>query len=243
MEQWIHTRKDQEGYEGQVETLCELYQEAQALKAQGVHVVSVDEKTGIQALERKAVTPMKPGQVARQDSEYTRHGTQCLIANLEVATGSIIEPSVQDRRTEADFVAHIRRTVNTDPDGHWIFILDQLNTHQSESLVRFVATQCKLTEALGTKGKQGILHTMKTRKSFLCDPSHRIRFVYTPKHASWLNQIECWFSLISRHLLNRLSVSSKAILRNLILNYIEYYNRVMAKPFKWLYRGKKSLAN
>ncbi|WP_169923652.1 transposase [Xenorhabdus innexi] len=71
----------------------------------------------------------------------------------------------------------------------------------------------------------------------LSDPTHRIRFVYTPKHASWLNQIECWFSLVSRHLLRRLSVSSKAILRTCILKYIEYYNRVLAKPFKWLYRG------
>lgn len=185
---------------------------------------------------------MKPNQVARQDSEYTRHGTQCLIANLEVATGRILQPTVQDTRTEDDFVNHVRQTVNIDPAGQWVFIADQLNTHKSESLVRYVAEHCEVTADLGVKGKTGILHTMETRMNFLSDPTHRIRFVFTPKHASWLNQIECWFSLISRHLLKRLSVISKDELRNLILKYIDYYNRVMAKPFKWLYRGEKRLA-
>lgn len=242
MEEWIHTRKDQEGYEEQVGAICQLYREAQVLHTQGIHVVSVDEKTGIQALEREATTAMKPHQIARQDNEYTRHGTQCLIANLEVATGRIVEPTVRETRTEEDFVEHIRRTVNTDPQGQWILIVDQLNTHKSESLVRFVAEACGVTEALGVKGKEGILHTMQTRMNFLSNPAHRIRFVYTPKHASWLNQIECWFSLISRHLLKRLCVTSKDRLRDLILRYIDYYNRVMAKPFKWLYRGKQELA-
>lgn len=186
---------------------------------------------------------MKPGQPARQDPEYIRHGTQCLIANLEVATGRIVEPSVQDTRTEQDFVEHIRRTVDTDPNGQWIFIADQLNTHKSESLVRFVAEHCAVSEDLGSKGKSGVLRTMETRMNFLTEPSHRIRFVYTPKHASWLNQIECWFSLISRHLLKRLSVASKEKLRDLILKYVEYYNRVNAQPFKWLYRGEKPLAD
>jgi transposase len=243
VEEWIHTRKDQEGYRERVDEVCGLYREAQHLEAQGIHVVSVDEKTGIQALERNATTPMKPQQVARQDHEYTRHGTQCLIANLEVATGRILAPTVQPTRTEEDFVTHIRDTVDTDPQGQWIFIADQLNTHKSESLVRFVAERCGISENLGKKGKEGILQTMETRMDFLSDPNHRIRFAYTPKHASWLNQIECWFSLISRHLLKRLSVTSKEVLRDLILKYIDYYNRVMAKPFKWLYRGAKQLVD
>jgi hypothetical protein len=202
----------------------------------------VDEKTGMQALERKAITPMKQDQVARQDNEYTRHGTQCLIANLEVATGRVVTSTVQDTRTEQDFFEHIRRTVNTDPDGQWIFIADQLNTHKSESLVKYVAQCCDIRDDLGIKGKRGVLATMGTRMQFLSDPAHRIRFVYTPKHASWLNQIECWFSLISRHLLRRLSVTSKAMLRDLVVKYIDYYNRTMAKPFNWLYRGKTAQA-
>jgi hypothetical protein len=223
--------------------VCELYREAQTLEAQGVRVVSVDEKTGIQALERKATTQMKPKQVARQDNEYTRHGTQCLTANLAVATGRIIAPTVQDTRTEKDFVEHVRRTVSTDPNAQWIFIADQLNTHKSESLVRFVAKHCDVSDDLGVKGKTGVLQSMETRMQFLSDPNHSVRFVYTPKHASWLNQIECWFSLISRHLLRRLSVSSTELLRDLIMKYIEYYNRVLAKPFKWLYRGNEASAS
>ncbi len=219
-------------------TVCGLYRQAQELEAQGIHVISVDEKTGIQARERKETTSMQENQFARQDNEYTRHGTQCLIANLNVATGRILQPTVQETRTEQDFLEHVRHTVETDPQGQWIFIADQLNTHKSESLVHFVAEQCGITDCLGVKGKTGILHTMESRMNFLCDPTHHIRFVYTPKHASWLNQIECWFSLISRHLLRRLSVTSTTVLRELILRYIDYYNRVMAKPFRWLYRGK-----
>ncbi|MBD2783067.1 transposase [Xenorhabdus sp. DI] len=216
-----------------------MYRQAPTLQAQGIHVVSVDEKTGIQARERIALTPMKAHQVARQDCEYIRHGTQCLIANLEVASGKILQPTVQDRRTERDFVAHIRQTVAQDPSGQWIFIVDQLNTHKSASLVEFIAEACGLNEALGVKGKWGTLQSMETRMQFLSDLTHRIRFVYTPKHASWLNQIECWFSLVSRHLLRWLSVNSKEILRTLILKYIEYYNQVLAKPFKWLYRRNR----
>lgn len=188
------------------------------------------------------MTPMKKGQVERQDSEYERHGTQCIIANLEVATGKIIHPTVGDTRTEQDFLAHIRKTVESDPEGEWIFIADQLNTHKSESLVQFIAERCSITDELGVKGKEGILKSMASRMDFLTKSAHKIRFVYTPKHASWLNQIECWFSIISRQLLKRLSVVSKEMLHDLILNYIEYYNRVAAKPFKWLYTRKKLCA-
>ena len=205
-----------------------------------IHVISVDEKTGIQALERLAVTPMKKNQVERQDSEYKRHGTQCLIANIEVATGKVIHPTVGDTRTEEDFMKHIENTVKTSPDHGWIFVSDQLNTHKSESLVRFVAQQCGLACDLGIKGKSGILKNMDSRMSFLAEKEHRIRFAYTPKHASWLNQIECWFSIISRQLLRRLSVSSKEKLNEFIHSYIDYYNRTGAAPFKWLYMRKKS---
>ena len=174
-----------------------LYREAQTLHALGISVVSVDEKMGIQALERKVTTAMKPDQAARQDTEYTRHGTQCLIANLEIATDRVLLPTVRDTRKEEDFVDHIRQTLKTAPDEEWIFITDQLNTHKSEGLVRLVAEQGGISDDLGVKGKTGILQSMATQMKFLSDRDHQIRFVYTPKHAFWLNQVECWFSLIS----------------------------------------------
>ena len=201
--------------------------------------MSTDEKTGIQALERTHPTrPMIPGKVELREFEYIRHGTQTLIANFEVATGQLITPSIGPTRTEADFVAHIWQTIATDPDAPWIFIVDQLNTHKSESLVRLVAHLCELDEDLGVKGTRGILKSMETRAAFLQDQTHRIRFVYTPKHTSWLNQIEIWFSILVRRLLKRASFTSTDELRERILAFIDYFNKTMAKPFKWTYAGR-----
>ena len=181
---------------------------------------------------------MKSGYVEYQEFEYTRHGTCCLIANFYVATGEVLCPTLGETRTEQDFVAHIEQTVANDPDAHWIFIVDQLNTHRSEGLVHFVAHKEHLDINLGVKGKEGILHTMKTRMAFLTDPARRIRFVYTPRHASWLNQIELWFSILVRRLLKRANCQSVDQLKQRILAFIDYFNQTMAKPFKWTYKGK-----
>jgi transposase len=209
------------------------------LSRDGVHTVSVDEMTGIQALERIAPTrPMRPGRVERREFEYTRHGTQCLIGNFDVVTGEVIAPTVQATRTEEDFAGHIQRTVATDPEATWVFVCDNLTTHCSESLVRYVAEACDLEVDLGKKGKSAVLKSVETRKDFLIESGHRIRFVYVPKHTSWLNQIEIWFSILVRRVIKRGNFTSTADLRDKILAFIDYFNRTMAKPFKWTYTGR-----
>lgn len=170
--------------------------------------------------------------------EYTRHGTLCLIANFDVVTGQVIAPTIGLTRTEDDFVAHVSGTLELDPDGTWVFVVDQLNTHKSEGLVRLVAERCGITDDLGVKGKSGVLKNMKTRKRFLEDKGHRIRFVYTPRHASWLNQVEIWFSILSRRALKRASFDSLEALERRLTEFIEYFNTVLAKPFRWTYAGK-----
>lgn len=164
------------------------------------------------------------------------------MVNFEVATGQIISASLGPTRTEADFAAHIARTLATAPEGAWVFIVAQLNTHQSESLVRLVAAECDLTEEVGVKGESGILQSMATRAAFLGDAAHRIQFVYVPKHTSWLNQVEIWLSILVRKVLKRASFGSTEELRARILAFIEYFNRTMAKPFKWTYTGRPLVA-
>lgn len=201
--------------------------------------MSTDEKTGMQALERLHETkPVRPGLVERVEFEYIRHGTLSLIANFDVVTGKVVSPSIGPTRTEADFVAHINQTIDTDPDAGWIFVADQLNTHHAATLVELVARRCGIKDELGTKGDTGILKSKKTRRTFLEDPTHRIRFVYTPRHCSWLNQVEIWFSILARRLLKRATFTSLEDLRLRVAKFIDYFNDVLAKPFRWTYTGR-----
>jgi len=239
---WLNTpEKDPVVFAQQSGAICTSYAQAVSQYEQGAHTVSTDEMTGIQALERKSPTkPCRPGQIEKREFEYIRHGTQTLIANLEIASGQVIAPSIGPTRTEADFAAHILQTIATDPTANWTFITDQLNTHQSESLVRLVAELCLLPDELGVKDKAGILKSMPSRAAFLSDPTHRIRFVYTPRHSSWLNQIEIWFSTLVRRLLKRGSFTSVQDLRQRLLDFIAFFNRT-AKPYKWTYKGRPLL--
>jgi transposase len=183
---------------------------------------------------------MKAGEVERIDPEYKRHGTSGIIASRNVATGEIVEPMVQPTRTEKDFLAHIGSVISLHPDDRHVFIVDNLNTHMSESLVRMTARIEDMDETgLGIKGKCGVLKSKQSRAGFLSDTSHRIVFMYTPKHCSWLNQIECWFSIITRRLLNRRASFKNVLdLEDKIKSFIEYYNQNMKKPFLWNYKGK-----
>ncbi|GAC1404814.1 MAG: hypothetical protein NVSMB65_20780 [Chloroflexota bacterium] len=235
---WLTPPVERESFEREVQAVCACYHAAPALAAQGVHTVSTDEKP-MQVLERAHPgLPLIPGHVERREFEYVRHGTQCLIANLDVPSGQVVAPSLGPTRTEEDFVAHIAQTVATDPQAEWIFIVDNLNTHRSAGLVEWVAQACGIDADLGVKERRGILESMATRGAFLGDPAHRLRFVYLPPHTSWLNQVEIWLGTLSRLVLRRGSHASDAALRHQILAFIAHYNRVMAKPIKWTYTGR-----
>ena len=151
---WLNTtEKNADTFEREAAAVCRTYLEApQKAADNGTHTVSVDEATSLQALERNAPDkPAQPGSLAKKEFEYTRHGTTTLTAGLDVVTGQIVSPTLEATRTEPEFVAHIARTVNLDPEAEWIFVIDNLNTHVSESLVNWVAQQCDLPNALGKK--------------------------------------------------------------------------------------------
>jgi transposase len=238
---WLNTtEKDPQRFEEQVQKVCETYLEAPAReRTEGTHTVCVDEMTGLQALERIAPSKaMIAGKCELIEFEYTRHGTLCLIGNFVVTTGELLRPTLGPTRTESDFADHITQTVATDPSGSWIFVVDNLNIHGSESLVKLVAEACAITTDLGKKERRGVLKSVASRQAFLSNESHRIRFVYLPKHSSWLNPIEVIFGVIMRKVIRRGSFPSVKDLREKLLNFIEYFNRVFAKPFRWTYTGR-----
>jgi len=235
----MNRKSDDPAFQERSEKVCQTYQQApeRAAAAEPTHTVSVDEKTGIQALERAAPDkPMRQGSWAKQEYEYIRHGTLCLLASLCVVTGKVF-PWLNETRTEEDFAYFVWQLVAQDPAARWIIVLDNLNTHCSESLVRLVAELCGIEADLGKKDKQGILKSMASRSAFLSDESHRIRFVYTPKHCSWLNQIEIWFGILCRRLLNRSSFVSVKAMQERIIAFIDYFNETLAKPFRWTFTG------
>lgn len=236
---WL-TKKRDERSEEKTQDICETYALALKRLAEGEVTFSVDEMTGIQALERSAPgLPMTPGNPERREFEYVRHGTQTLTAAFDVATGHVFG-HVGETRTEDDFAAYLRKLMEQKPDAErYHIVVDNLNTHMSEAVVRFVANMSGIEEgALGVKGKTGVLENMRTREDFLHDPKHKVVFHFTPKHASWLNQIEIWFSILVKKVIRRGNFASKEDLRDKILSFIDYFNTTLAKPFRWTYQGK-----
>jgi transposase len=238
--------------EEKIQEGCALYAKAVERAKQGEHTISTDEMTGVQAIERKYPDlPMQPdspevpgGRVLYREFEYVRHGTLSCFLNLDVATGRVISPSCGPTRNERDMAAHVQKLIESDTKAtKWRLIMDNLNTHQSETLVRYIAKMEGIEEAaLGVKEKSGILKSMETRAVFLHDESHKVVFYYTPKHASWMNQVEIFLSILVRKLLKRGNFTSIDDLHDKILAFLEYYNRTMAKPIKWTYTGIKEAA-
>jgi hypothetical protein len=239
---WCNTTEaDRAVFQTQVEIVCQTYLDAPELYSTfHIHTVCVDEMTSLQANEKRAETkPPKPGLPAKAEFQYTRHGTVCVLANWHVAQGQILSPTISETRDNHDFARHIADTIASDPEAGWIFVLDNLNTHSGEPLVRMVADQLGIDpDSLGAKRKGGILKTVETRKAFLSEKSHRIRFVYLPKHSSWLNQIEIIFGIINRRVIRHGSFLSKLDLIEKLQRFMTYFNETIAKPMNWTYTGR-----
>jgi len=234
---WLNSKPDERKDE-RIADICGIYHDSTE-RADNEIVLSIDEMTGIQALERCAPDmPMGPKKPVAREFEYIRHGTQTLLAGFNVATG-VIQGLCRDTRKEEDLVDLIDHLIETNPGYEtYHFVADQLNTHKSAGLVEYVAGFCEIVEDLGIKGKEGILKSMDTREAFLSKQDKRIVFHYTPKHASWMNQIEIWFGILMRKVIKRGNFLSKDDLKKKILDFMDYFNETMAKPFKWTYQGK-----
>jgi hypothetical protein len=232
---WLHSGDPD--FEAKVLDVARLYLEAPRLYQRGELVVCVDEKTGIQALERKHPSrPMQPGRPERREYEYIRHGTRCLLGSFVVTTGRVLA-DVTARRTRHDFCAHLRGVAAAFADAarvHWV--MDNLNTHWSLELCRLIA------RLSGVPHRPRRLRTGAQRRAFLTDPDHKHVIHYTPKHGSWMNQIEIWFGRLTRQLLHRGNFLSIRDLAAQIRRYIDYYNRWHAKPYRWTYTGQPMVA-
>jgi transposase len=220
-------------FDAKAQDICRLYVQAPLLHQRGELVVCTDEKTGMQILERKHPTiPAQPGKPEKREHEYIRHGARCLIASFVVPTGQVVW-DLGVTRTSRDFAAHLAHAAKQYPDQqrfHWV--LDNLNTHWSLDV-------CELMARLnGLPFHKMDLRTGAQRRAFLTDPEHKHVFHFTPKHGSWLNQVELWFATLARRFLKRGDFASAADFTTRLTAYLNDHNTHRAHPYRWTYTGQ-----
>ncbi len=236
---YLHSKEKYESYETfreKIRVINDVYARAAELKEQNTVVTCTDEMTGLQALEH--AYPDKdamPGMVARRDFNYVRHGTTAFIGFFNVQDGTVFEPYLASTRGDDDFRDALSLVIDANPGKKHLFVLDNLNIHKSEALVRYVAKQIGYRGDLGVKNKQGILKNMESRATFLSDERHSIRFCFVPIHCSWMNQIEIWFGILNKKLLKRASFTSVDDLQKAIREFVAQHNAMFAHPYRWTY--------
>jgi hypothetical protein len=220
-------------FSDKAQAICELYLQAPAFYQQGRLVLSCDEKTGMQILGRPDPTqPARPGHPEKRENDYLRLGTRALIASFCVPTGEVVW-DLGPTRTSLDFAHHVLRTALHFPDmQRFDWVVDNLNTHYSLDLCRVVASLC------GVPFEPKALGSGAQRLTFLKEPAHKHRFHYVPRHGSWLNQVELFFSVLSRRFLRRGDFRSVAEFEERLRLYLDQYNQEQAHPYRWTYTGE-----
>ena len=214
-------------FDAKAKNICQLYLDAPRFHEQGRLVLSSDEKTGMQILQRKYPTrPARPGFIEKREFEYIRHGTRALLTTFCVPTGEVVW-NLNPTRTSIDWVRHLENVATQFPlMKRFDWVVDNLNTHWSLEVCQWVAEQS------GIPFVGPALRTGPQRRKFLSDPSHKHVFHFTPIHGSWLNQVERWFGLITQQAIRRGSFRSVKDLIARIDHFVRHYNR-SCRPFAW----------
>jgi transposase len=220
-------------FEAKARDICQLYSNALRFYHQGRLVICADEKTGRQILQRASPTqPVQPGKPEKREYEYIRHGVRALLASFVVPTGHLVW-NLGPTRTSTDWALHLANVVHQLPDmQRYDWVVDNLNTHWSLAVCRLVAQWCEVPFI-----PQTLLRGVQ-RRAFLSDPTHQHVFHFTPKHGSWLNQVELWFSVLARRFLKRGDFASAHDFETRLCDYLEVYNTHHAHPYRWTYTGQ-----